>query len=121
MVIIGLVLFLAAAIFGIDVADKNRFGTRDIQAFGDSLGLSGGAHLYILGAITGAALVLGFVLILAGLGRKGSKARSRRRERKALVHQDSEVEGLRRQNEELRIENERHRAGSTAQEPVTDR
>jgi hypothetical protein len=121
MIIIGLVLFLAAAIFGVDVADKNRFRTRDIQAFGDSLGVSGAAHLYVIGAITGAALVLGLALVLAGLGRKGSKARSRRRERKDLAHQDTEVERLRRQNEEMRLELDGRRAGSTVDAPVAER
>ena len=101
MVVIGLVLFFAAAVFGLDVADKNRFRTRDIQAFGDSLGVSGAAHLYVIGAITGAALVLGLGLILAGLGRKGAKARARHHERKTTEARESELSELRRQNAEL--------------------
>jgi hypothetical protein len=120
MLIVGVILFLAAAIFGLDVVDKNRFRIRAIRAFGDNLGVSGAAHLYIVGAITGAALVIAIMLILAGLRRKGSKARTRRRERKAADKQEGELSRLRAQNERLAQRNDDRRgpgSGATVEAP----
>jgi Tfp pilus assembly protein PilO len=102
MVIIGLVLFVAAAVFGVDLTVKNRFATRGLHVFGESLGISGSAHIYVLGAITGAALILGLALLLAGLRHKGSRAVERHQERKVMTSRTSELEALRAENAELR-------------------
>jgi hypothetical protein len=102
MVIIGLALFVVAGVFGVDLAAKNRFATRNIHVFGENLGVSGSAHLYVLGAITGAVLIVGFALLLAGLRRKGSKATQHHRERQLITHHETELEQLRRENADLR-------------------
>jgi hypothetical protein len=120
MILVGVVLFLAAAIFGLDIVDKNRFRIRAIRAFGDNLGVSGAAHLYIVGAITGAALVVALLLILSGLRRKGTKARIRRRERKAAAKQEGELARLRTRNDRLGSGYEDRggpRSGSTIEAP----
>lgn len=102
MVIVGLLLLLAAGIFGVDLAVKNRFSTRDLYGFGEDLGISGSAHIYVLGAITGAAIIIGVTLVVAGLGRKQGKATERRRVRETATTRTSEVERLRAENTELR-------------------
>jgi hypothetical protein len=103
MVIIGLVLFVAAAIFGVDLADKNRFVLpRQIEVFGQNLGVNGSGRLFVIGAIVGAALLLGLVMILAGLRRKGAKASARRQERKGVHAQRGELQRLRIENAEMR-------------------
>jgi len=102
MVIIGLALFVVAGAFGVDLASNNRFPTRNIHVFGESLGVSGSAHLYVIGAITGAALVVGIGLLLAGLQRKGSKATQHHREHKMIDSHESELERLRAENSDLR-------------------
>jgi hypothetical protein len=102
VVIIGFVLLAASAIFGIDLVAKNRYKIPSLHVFGENIGLGGSARLYILGAITGAALMLGLVLLLAGLRRKSSKATARRRERKAATAREREMESLQAENSELR-------------------
>ena len=104
MVIIGLLLVAVSAIFGIDLVAKNRYKIPSLHVFGENIGLGGSARLYILGAITGAALMLGLVLLLAGLRRKSSKATTRRRERKAAAERQKEVERLQAENDQLRTQ-----------------
>lgn len=50
--------------------------------FGQTLGIHHAAELFIIGAITGAVLILGLAMIMAGLRRKGTKAKRHRADRK---------------------------------------
>jgi hypothetical protein len=102
VVLIGLLLLVAAAVFGIDLVAKNRFAVRNLDLFGSSVGIHSASRLFVLGAITGAVVLLGVVLIVAGLGRKGSRAASRRRERRRTAAAISETETVRAQNVDLR-------------------
>jgi hypothetical protein len=102
VIIIGLALFVVAGVFGIDLAAKNRFPTRNLHVFGENLGISGSAHLYVLGAVTGAALVVGLALLFAGLQHKGSRATQHHREHKLIGSHEDELERLRSENADLR-------------------
>jgi hypothetical protein len=82
MIIVGLVLLAASAIFGLDLIWKNHYIVRSPALFGQTLGIHNAAELFIIGVIAGAALLLGISMLLAGLHRKGSKARQHRGERK---------------------------------------
>jgi hypothetical protein len=102
MIIIGFALFVVAGVFGVDLAAKNRFPTRNLHVFGENLGISGSAHLYVLGAVTGAAVVIGLALLFAGLQRKGSRSTQRHREHKLIGSHEGELERLRAENADLR-------------------
>jgi hypothetical protein len=93
--VIGLAVFVVAAVFGIDLVDKNRYKIPSLHVFGENIGLGGSGRLYVLGVITGAALMLGLLLFLAGLRRKSSQATARRRQRKEATALEREVESLR--------------------------
>ena len=81
MVIIGLLLLIIAVAFGIDLVWKNNAHIANPTVFGEKLGLHSTASLFVVGAITGAAVVLGIALLLWGVRRKGASAVSRRHER----------------------------------------
>ena len=80
MIIVGLILIVAGAAFGIDVAVKNRFPVHDLQVFGNTLGFHHAEQIFLLGAITGAVILFGLVLLIAGVLRSRSKAVVRRRQ-----------------------------------------
>ena len=68
MIIIGVLLVAAAVVFGVDLIVKNHHAHMiSPVVFGHSLGLTSEAALFILGAITGAAILLGLALIVAGM------------------------------------------------------
>jgi hypothetical protein len=117
VVIIGLLFVAVSAIFGIDLVAKNRYKIPSLHVFGENIGLGGSARLYILGAITGAVLMLGLVLLLAGLRRKSSKATTRRRERKAATAREQEVESLQAENAKLRSQLTPNEASPTITPP----
>jgi hypothetical protein len=81
MVIIGLLLLIIAVAFGIDLVWKNNVHIANPTVFGEKLGLHSAASLFVVGAITGAAVLLGIALLLWGVRRKGASAVSRRHER----------------------------------------
>ena len=65
MIIVGMVLY-AGAVFGIDVVIENRFTVSDIEVFGSTLGLHHAEQIFLLGALTGAVILLGLVLLIRG-------------------------------------------------------
>jgi hypothetical protein len=102
MIIFGLVLLIAAAVFGLDLMWKNSYSMRSPALFGQTLGIHNTAVFFLAGAITGAVLLLGIALMLAGLRRKGAKARQRRRDRKEARDVGREWDNAREGNENLR-------------------
>ena len=68
MIIIGVLLVAAAVVFGVDLILKNHHAHMiSPVVFGHSLGLTSEAALFILGAITGAAVLFGLALVVAGM------------------------------------------------------
>jgi hypothetical protein len=65
------------------------------------------------GAITGGAIILGLALLIAGLGRKGSKAAQHRRERKEAESTQDSLESLRIENADLRNRLDHQEIGRT--------
>jgi hypothetical protein len=82
MVVVGLLLLIVAAAFGIDLIWKNDVHITNPTVFGEKLGIHSAASLFVVGAITGAAALLGVALLVWGARRKGATAVSRRHERK---------------------------------------
>ncbi len=109
MVFVGFILAVAAAVFGLDLLWKNNFRIPTPMVFGSSLGISSARWLFVLGVITGAALALGIVLFFAGLGRKGAKAASTRRERRDARQAIEDREAMAAENERLRQQTEGER------------
>lgn len=104
MIIIGVVLVIVAAVFGLDLLWKNSYSITSPTVFGQSLGIHNAGVLFLVGVITGAVLILGIALILAGLRRKGSKAVEHRRERKRANKTADARDGLAADNAALRQE-----------------
>jgi hypothetical protein len=80
MIIVGVILVAAGAAFGIDVVMKNRFTVSDIEVFGNTLGLHHAEQIFLLGALTGAVILLGLVLLVAGVVRSRTKNIDNRRQ-----------------------------------------
>jgi hypothetical protein len=122
MIIIGLLLLIAAAALGIDFVAKNDFRIADPTVFGQHLGIHRASALFIVGAVTGAAALLGVALLVAGMRRKGSKAVTRHQRRKDLRHTRDERDALRSENADLRksLDEEHATNGSrvSADDPV---
>jgi hypothetical protein len=113
MILIGLILVIAGAAFGIDVAVKNRFSVRDIEAFGSTLGLHHAEQIFILGAITGAVILFGLALMVTGLVRSRSKNVAHRRQRREGAETDRRAADLDAENQRLR--------GAAEEQQVPDR
>lgn len=107
MIIIGLVLLIVAAVFGLDLIWKNHYTIRSQALFGQTLGIHNAAEFFIIGAIAGAVLLLGIAMMLAGLRRKGAKAKQHRAERK-------EARNAGRDRDKAQEETTNSAAGSTA-------
>jgi hypothetical protein len=116
MIIIGLLLVIAAGAFGIDLILTNHHHLTDPSVFGQSLGLANDAAIFIVGAITGAAVLFGITLMAAGMRHKASRGVSHHRERKAARALRLERDDLAEQNErlsaDLTSDRERVTAGS---------
>lgn len=108
MIIVGLILVIAGAAFGIDVAVKNRFTVRDVEAFGSTLGLHHAEQIFILGAITGAVVLLGLGLMIAGISRNRSKHVAHRRQRQDVLEKDQRAAELDAENQRLRQAADEH-------------
>lgn len=104
MIIIGVVLVIVAAVFGLDLLWKNTYSITSPTVFGQGLGIHNVGVLFLVGVITGAVLVLGIVLILAGLRLKGSRAVEHRRERKRASRAADARDDLAADNAALRQE-----------------
>jgi hypothetical protein len=119
MIIIGLVLLIAAAGFGLDLVWKNQYSVRSPELFGQTLGIHNAAVFFVIGAITGAALLVGIALLLAGLRRKGSKARQRRQDRREAKNASLERDRAQEENEKLRRQLEQDGTGTSPSDPST--
>ena len=101
MIIIGLVLLVAAAVFGLDLVWKNHYTMRSPALFGQTLGIHNTAVFFIVAAICGAVLMLGISMILAGLRHKGRKAKQHRADRKEAKQAGRERDKIQAENEKL--------------------
>ncbi|MDQ2815437.1 MAG: hypothetical protein M3Z75_27220 [Actinomycetota bacterium] len=112
MIIIGLVLLIAAAVFGLDLIWKNHYTIRSPALFGQTLGIHTAAEFFLVGAVAGAVLLLGIAMILAGMRRKGSKAKQRRAERKEARNARRDRDKAQEENEKLRRQVEHDDTGT---------
>jgi lysylphosphatidylglycerol synthetase-like protein (DUF2156 family) len=104
MIIIGLLVLIAALIFGVDLVFQNHsHHITSPVVFGQSLGVTNRAAVFIIGAITGAAILLALVLMASGIRHRSTKAATHRMERK-------EAKGTRGQRDKLVSDNERLRS-----------
>jgi hypothetical protein len=108
MIVIALLLIVVAAAFGIDLIWKNNVTITNPTVFGERLGIHSAASLFVVGAITGAAVVLGVALLLWGVRRKGANAVNRHHERR-------ETRRVREDRDRLRSENEQPQASASGQ------
>jgi cell division protein FtsB len=107
MIILGLLLLVVAAIFGLDLIWKNHFTIRSPALFGQTLGIHNAAEFFILGAITGAVLLLGIAMVLAGMRRKGTKAKQHRVQRKEASNARHDRDQAQAERDRVREENEK--------------
>jgi hypothetical protein len=102
MIIFGLLLLIAAVIFGAEFVFSNHHHFTNPAVFGQHLGLSNDAEVFIVGVITGAAVLVGLTLIMTGLRRKAVKAVEHHHERKDAKGTRRERDELARKNDDLR-------------------
>jgi hypothetical protein len=102
MIILGLLLAAVGAVFGLDLLWKNKFRVPEPVVFGQSLGISSGRWLFILGVIVGAAITLGVAMLLGGLGRKRAKAVAAHQNTKDRQVAETERDTLQVDNDRLR-------------------
>ena len=118
MIITGLVLLVVAAVFGLDLIWKNQYTLRSPALFGQTLGIGNAAELFIIGAIAGAILLLGIAMMLAGLRRKGTKAKQHRADRKEARNAGRDRDKAQEENDKLRRrldhDADAHSSGATA-------
>ena len=107
MIILGLLLLVVAVIFGLDLIWKNHFTIHSPALFGQTLGVHNAAELFILGVITGAVLLLGIAIVLAGLRRKGTKARQHRAQRQEARSARRDRDQVQQERDQVQEENER--------------
>ncbi|MGH9301437.1 MAG: hypothetical protein ACRD0I_05470 [Acidimicrobiales bacterium] len=79
MIVLGLLVLIAAAIFGVDVGLKNSYHILSPTAFGNSLNINSAHGLFIVGVITGGGFMLGLLLMVGGAGRNGAHIMRQRR------------------------------------------
>jgi hypothetical protein len=121
VIIIGLVLLVVAAVFGLDLIWKNHYAIRSPALFGQRLGIHNSAEFFIIGAIAGAVLLLGIAMMLTGLRRKGTKAKQHRADRKEARNAGRDRDKAQEGNDELRRRPDHddasaHSSGATAAE-----
>jgi hypothetical protein len=102
MIIIGLVLLIGSAVLGLDLIWKNHYTIRSPALFGQTLGIHHAAELFIIGAIAGAVLLLGIAMMLAGLRRKGTRAKRHRADRKEARNAGRDRDQAQEENDKLR-------------------
>jgi hypothetical protein len=102
MIIIGLVLLIGSAVLGLDLIWKNHYTIRSPALFGQTLGIHHAAELFIIGAIAGAVLLLGIAMMLAGLRRKGTRAKQHRADRKEARNAGRDRNKAQEENDKLR-------------------
>jgi len=108
MVLLGLLLLAACVVVAVEVAISNT-DTATFEAFTQSFSDMTLAGLFLLGCALGAVALLGLWMIFAGMRR----ARYRRLETKHVVTETrSRVDELEDENEALRAQLDRERAGT---------
>ncbi len=116
MILIGLVLLIVAAVFGLDLLWKNTFPVNGTLVFGQSLGIHTARGFFLIGVITGAVLLLGISLILSGIHRKGRKVIQRRKDKKETGKTHEDRDQLVADNAELRRQlDDKHDSGPAEQ------
>ncbi len=104
VIIIGLLVLIAALIFGAELIFQNHHHLSGPFVFGQSLGLHNEAALFVLGVIIGGAILLALLLLASGARHKGTKAVARRLERKELRRTRGRRDDLVAENDRLRTE-----------------
>jgi uncharacterized protein HemX len=107
MITLGLLLLVVAVVFGLDLIWKNHYTIHSPALFGQTLGVHNAAEFFILGAITGAVLLLGIAMMLAGMRRKGTKARQHRAQRQEARSAGHERDQVRQERDQIQEENEK--------------
>ena len=113
MIILGFLLAAAGAVFGLDLLWKNKFRVPDPVAFGQSLGVTSGRWLFVIGVLVGAAIVLGVALVMAGLGRKATKAVAAHKDKKHDREAGNERDALQADNDNLRRQLDQQQVAET--------
>lgn len=119
MIVIGLLLLIAALVFGVELIFANHsvhIASPDI--FGQSLGIHSAAAVFTAGAMTGAAVLLGLMLVASGIRRQGAKAVKHRRAAKAAARARDQRDELAANNLQLHAELDKERA-TTDSPPLT--
>lgn len=104
MIIVGLLVIIGAGIFGADLVFNNTYKVQSPEVFGQSIGLTNMAAIFMVGVFVGAAILLGIALIVWGMRHKGTKASRHRQERRDAQQSRNERDDLAAQNEQLRAE-----------------
>jgi hypothetical protein len=102
VIIVGLILVIAAAAFGVDLVWKNDYSIPKPEVFGLTVDLHSAAALFLAGVATGAVLLLGAAMLLSGARRKSAKASERRRQHRDAQEAIADRDRLLAQNEQLR-------------------
>lgn len=102
MIIVGLVLLVVGAGFGLDLVWKNSYAVKSPRVFGQTLGIHHASTLFIVGAIAGAAVLLGIAMLMAGMRRKGTKAKQHRQDHREAKVAGRERDKAQQENETLR-------------------
>lgn len=110
MMVLGLLLLAAGVAFGVDFVFENTSQTPNPVSFGQSLGVHTAWWVFVIGAIAGAAALLGLVLMAGGAGRATARRRTRRAERRA---EREDMAAAAAERDRLAAENERLRAERT--------
>ena len=100
MLLLGVVLLALAVALATGIVSSNTAPV-DAEAFGTSLSGVSVGELFLIGAATGAAALLGLVLLLGGLARSRRRRRDRKQEVRAVR---DERETLAEQNQRLEAE-----------------
>ena len=77
--------------------------------FGQTLGIHNAAEFFILGVITGAVLLVGIAMMLAGMRRKGTKAKQHRAQRKEASNARHDRDQAQAERDQIQAERDRVR------------
>jgi hypothetical protein len=104
MIILAILILVVAVVFGLDVVWKDAFHIGNVTAFGQNLGIHNANSLFVLGAIVGAAILLGIFLLMAGVRARARGAVANRRQRRSFRETTAERERLHEENSHLRAQ-----------------
>lgn len=114
MLIVGLILFAAAIVVGVDVASVNELGV-DVEVFGTYWASTTGA-IFVIGFVCALVACLGLLMIGDSLARRARRRAERRRLQSERDELALEVESARAE----RIKAERRRGGALVEQPALD-